>query len=298
MLVQRFGKRRFEDEAERGITVHYGPVLQEHASVMTLQRPRRRSPGPFQRLAAWVVAMLSPFILLQAQPPPANPAPLRVGISPIFPPMVFKQGKELAGVEVELARALGERLGRPIVFVEVPWNDQVESLIANKTDIIMSSMSITMARRHVVTFSRPYFIVGQMALVRREDLNKYALGFPFSLPGTPGVLRATTGDFLVQRDFPNNKRKVYATTTEAVSALQKKKIDLFVSDSTLVWHLAGRHATEGLAAVPIALSEEQLGWAMRKSDDTLQQSVNEFISKSIQDGSLLKVFRRWTATGQ
>jgi polar amino acid transport system substrate-binding protein len=80
-------------------------------------------------------------------------APLRVGVSPVFPPMVFKQGKELAGVEVDLARALGEKLGRKVVFVEMDWKDQTEALIAGKTDIIMSSLSMTPARNAVMTFT-------------------------------------------------------------------------------------------------------------------------------------------------
>ena len=228
---------------------------------------------------------------------PAPPKPLRVGVSPVFPPMIFKQGKELAGVEVELARALGQHLGREIVFVEVPWKDQVEALNDGRTDIIMSSMSITPARRYVVNFSKPYFLTGQMALVRRENKMDYALGFPYKLNGPVGVLKATTGEFLVQRDFPKTPIKSFATSEEAARALIKKKVNLFISDSTVVWHLAGKYDADGLAVVTIPLSEEALGWAMRKTDEDLLNSVNGFIEKSSQDGAFLKIFRRWTAVG-
>ena len=209
--------------------------------------------------------------------------------------MVFKQGKELAGVEVDLARALGEKLGRKVIFVELPWEDQVEALNAGRIDIIMSSMSITTARRYVIEFSRPYLIVGQMTLVRREDQSRYALGFPITPPGTVGVLKATTGEFLVQRDFPKARRKVFSSAAEAAQALKRKKIDLFISDSTLVWHLAGMHSADGLAPVPLALSEEQLAWGIRKGDEKLLAAANEFIQKAAQDGTLKRVFRRWAA---
>jgi len=227
--------------------------------------------------------------------PPSAAAPLRVGVSPVFPPMVFKQGKELVGVEVDLARALGEHLGRKIVFVEVPWPDQLEALSAGKTDIIMSSMSITAARRQVMDFSRPYLVVGQMALVRREDKNQYALGYPSQPPRPVGVLKATTGEFVVQRDFPKAKRKVFSSSSEAAQALLKKKIDFFITDSTVVWYLAGIHAGDGLTAVTIALSEEQLAWATRKGDDTLLEAVNAFIQTAAQDGTFKRVGRRWMA---
>jgi polar amino acid transport system substrate-binding protein len=227
----------------------------------------------------------------------SNP-PLRVGVSPVFPPMIFKQGKELKGVEVEFARALGAQLNREIVFVEVPCKDQIEALNDGRTDIIMSSMSVTPARKYVVNFSKPYFLTGQMALVRREDKNHYALGFPYKLNGNVGVLKATTGEFLVQRDFPKSPIKSYTNSEEAAKALIKKKINLFITDSTLAWYLAGTYANEGLTVVPIALSEETLAWAVRKQDDALLASVNEFVTKGNQDGTFLKVFRRWTAVGE
>jgi len=251
---------------------------------------------------ATAIAVLCAFTLggqrlIGADSTAGTNAPLRVGISPVFPPMAFKQGKEIVGVEVELAKALGERLGRKVVFVELPWKDQIDALNDGRTDIIMSSMSITHARRYVVNFTQPYYIIGQMALVRREDRHKYALGFPTTPEGTIGVISATTGEFLVQRDFPRAKRKAFANGTEAAVALQKKKLALFISDSTHVWYLAGRYANEGLTVVPLALSEEPLAWAVRKTDDDLLAGANAFIAQAAQDGSLRRVFSRWTAIG-
>jgi ABC-type amino acid transport substrate-binding protein len=243
------------------------------------------------------IALLCGPVVVAETNAPAKP-PLRVGVSPNFPPMVFKQGKELAGVEVDLARALGERLGRKVEFVEVPWKDQIEKLNAGKTDIIMSSMSVTTARRYMVNFSTPYSVVGQMALVRRENAHEYLLGFPSKPGGTIGVMRATTGEFMVQRDFPKSKYKAFDSETAGAEALIKKKIGLFISDSTLVWYLAGMHAADGLTVVALPLSEERLAWAVRKTDDALLAEVNAFVADSNKDGTILKTLRRWTAIGE
>jgi len=139
--------------------------------------------------------------------------------------------------------------------------------------------------------------VAQMALVRREDRNPYVLGFPSRPTGTVGVLKATTGEFIVQRDFPKAKRKVLVSSSEGAQALLKKKIDLFITDSTVVWYLSGIHDSDGLTVVPIPLSEEQLAWATRKGDDTLLETVNTFIQKAAEDGTFNRVGRRWMAIG-
>lgn len=233
----------------------------------------------------------------QAQTAVTTNAPLRVGISPIFPPMAFKQGRELAGVEVDLARALGEHLGRPVTFVEVPWLDQLEALSKGRTDIVMSAMSITEARRALAAFTRPYFVVGQMALVRGEDENKYLLGLPQRPEGAIGFMRATTGEFLVQRDFPNAKRREFRSGDDAAQALKRKRIEFFISDSPHVWYLAGRHANDGLTALPATLSQEPLAWAVRRGNDQLLEAANDFIGRALEDGTLRKAFKRWIPIG-
>jgi ABC-type amino acid transport substrate-binding protein len=219
--------------------------------------------------------------------------PLRVGVSPTLPPMVFKEGKEIAGMEADLARMVGRELGRPIQFVELPWPDLIDSLEADKIDIIMSSMSITRARMARVRFSEPYLRVGQMALVRADEKFKYApLGNSLATQ-TIGLKKSTTGDLLVQQEFPKAKRKYFDTGDEAAKALRKKKIDLYFSDSTLIYYLAGKYENEGLVAAPLIFSDETLAWAMRRSDEQLTQSVNKALKTMTESGELGKVLRRW-----
>jgi polar amino acid transport system substrate-binding protein len=225
--------------------------------------------------------------------PPAEPAPLRIGVTANFPPMIYKDGGKLAGVEVDFAKALGQELGRPIKLVEVDWEDQIPALADGKTDIIMSGMSITLARQLRVEFSKPYMLVGQTVVVRREDATKFALGFPIEPQGSIGVLKATTGDFLVQQEFPHIKRKAYDSPEDAAKALTKKKIDMLICDSPTAWWLASMNEIQGLVVVPIYLSREPLAWAVRKSDPDLLTSVNGALDKLQADGRATAIIKRW-----
>jgi polar amino acid transport system substrate-binding protein len=225
--------------------------------------------------------------------PPAGPPPLKVGVTPSFPPMVYKDGVTLAGMEVDFANALGKELGRPVQFVEVEWQDQIPALADGRTDIIMSSMSVTLARQLRVTFAYPYLAIAQTVLVRREDAGKFVFGFPIEPHGTLGVLRATTGDFLVQQEFPRAKRKAFDSPDGAAKALVKKKIDMVICDSPTAWWLAGENEAEGLTVVPISLSRENLAWAVRKSDAALLASVNNALDKFETNGSATTIIKRW-----
>jgi ABC-type amino acid transport substrate-binding protein len=223
----------------------------------------------------------------------AETTPLRVGITPVFPPMIFKEGKKVVGVEAEFAEALGAELGRPVAFVELAWEGQIPALTEGRIDIIMSSMSVTRPRQFRVAFAKPYMLIGQTALVRRTDANKYALGFPLKPEGAIGVKEATTGDFLVQQEFPHNKRKYFTSGEQAAKALAKKKIDLYISDSPTIAWLEGMNAETGLVAVPITLSEEYLAWGLRKSDTGLLESVNAALDKLQKSGRAAEIIKHW-----
>ena len=51
---------------------------------------------------------------------PSRPGELLVGTTPNYPPIIFKQGGEIQGVEADLARRLTQNLQLHLTFVELP----------------------------------------------------------------------------------------------------------------------------------------------------------------------------------
>jgi polar amino acid transport system substrate-binding protein len=247
-----------------------------------------------KKLQTILVVLFAAAGLLRAQTNEViQPAPLKVGVTPIFPPMIFKEAGKICGVEADFAKEIGAALGRPIEFVEVGWEDQIPALIDGRTDIIMSDMSITTARQLRVSFANPYLQVGQIALIRREDAFRYSLGFPVPPPGTVGVVKATTGDFTVQQEFPRTKRKTYKTAEDGADALVSKRIDLFINDAPTIWWLAGVHEADGLVAVPALLTREQLAWGVRRSDLDLLNTANATLSRLQASGRSDQIIKHW-----
>ena len=139
---------------------------------------------------------------------------------------------------------LGPRLGRTVQFVEVEWTGQIDALLAGRTDIVMSGMSITDARRVRVAFSQPYLEGGLMAAVRADDRNLYPS--PEALlaaPATVGVLEGTTGAVFVQRSFPNARRVELSRASDGALALRRRTIDVFVHDApSIAWLVSANEA--------------------------------------------------------
>jgi polar amino acid transport system substrate-binding protein len=93
------------------------------------------------------------------RPAPVAPAPkpaLRIGMTPNYPPLVFKREGAVVGIEADFAARLGQFLQRKIELVELPWPLLIPALQQGHIDVIMSGMSVTPERERTVLFAEPY----------------------------------------------------------------------------------------------------------------------------------------------
>ncbi len=223
-------------------------------------------------------------------------AELYIGVTPIAPPLVYKEGGRIVGLEADFGVALGEYLGMPVRFVELNWDDQITALEKGKIDIIMSGMSITQARNFRVNFCDPYFRAGQMMLVDIASANQYPRGY-YDLKWKKniriGVIEATTGDYFARKNLPKAKINNYTTTSSAVNALIRGTIDAFIYDAPMIAYAASMNESKGVVPVYNLLTEEYLAWAVKKGDKTLQRQANDFLKAYKADGRLDSSLRKW-----
>jgi ABC-type amino acid transport substrate-binding protein len=254
-----------------------------------------------RHLIGWFIVL--PFILFacaSSQPGVVEPDPglLRVGVTPDAPPLIFRQNDTITGLEAEMAAKLARHLGKTAVFVEVPWKDQIPALLDNRTDIIMSGMSVTPARQYQIAFSRPYFKSGQMILAKQ--LQKYAFiknvetVLAQSITWRMGVVEGTTGEaFIREKNIGAKSITSFTDQQEALNALVAGRIDVFIHDAPNILMMAAKHQADGVKPLPVMLNEEYLAWGLRKDDPQLIEAVNGFIDQMSNDGSLQSTIKRW-----
>jgi polar amino acid transport system substrate-binding protein len=223
---------------------------------------------------------------------------LRVGVTTNSPPVIYRQGKKIVGLEADFAKKFAEYLGKSLRFVELKWDDQIQALLDDRIDIIMSGMSITEMRRVRIAFSKPYFRTGQMGLTHMRSQRYFSQGY-FSMRVAAstlkfGVEKATTGEFYVKKSFQNAKDIIsYSSPKEAAEALIRKRVDVVIHDAPIILMLASEHQADGLIPVAGLLTEEYLGWGMRKPDEELIKSADDFITKLENEGQLDSIINRW-----
>lgn len=127
---------------------------------------------------------------------------LKVGLSPDFPPMEYRDGKtnRLVGVGVDLARALGDELGLKVTFVEQRFDQLMNSVATSRVDLVMSGISDTVQRQETVDFVDYFDTVGRL----------------YTLP-------SRAGDFRTAADVCGRKLAVSKTTDYYGQALAFNK---------------------------------------------------------------------------
>jgi ABC-type amino acid transport substrate-binding protein len=218
--------------------------------------------------------------------------PLYVGITPDFPPLIFKQGDKIVGIEVDFAEMLGKELGRPVKFVELKWDAQIPALLGGKTDIIMSSMTATRERQIRIAFSEPFMKSGLVAGVRTGDAGLYTTKESImDFAGVIGVVPNTTSEAFVRKNFLFAQTHYLKYPRQAVNALEQRWIGIFICDApTMIWTVSENESMEGIW---LPLNEEYLAWGMRKDDVNLLARVNIALAQFKLDGRLDMVLRKW-----
>jgi polar amino acid transport system substrate-binding protein len=219
---------------------------------------------------------------------------LRVGLTANYPPLVDNVDGELQGLEIDLAREVGKDLGKRVEFVEIPWEQLIASLYEGKIDVIMWGMSVTKARSQKVAFAEPYMRIGQMAIIRIEDIQKLAtVSALLAASGNVGYEEGTTGGEFVKNNMVNARPTGLGSAEQGVAALRGRAIDVFVHDAPTAWRIGSDPAYQDLIGLYWPLTQEHLAWAVRKSDDLLRDALSREVAAMRTDGRLAGISRRW-----
>jgi ABC-type amino acid transport substrate-binding protein len=223
---------------------------------------------------------------------------LRVGVSANAAPLIYKQGEKVVGLEAELAQEFAQYLGKSVRFIEVEWEDQIPALLDNRTDIIMSGMSVTKARLIRISFSEPYYKTGQMALLSSKFRNRYPLNYfglrVLSLRFTIGAVKGTSGEKFVSNHYGDAKKiSLFDNFEKAIEALLFDDIDMLIDDAPSVLLAMSENESKDLTTSTSLLSKEYLAWGIRKNDIELLNSANRFIDTYKREGKLDSIISRW-----
>ena len=215
---------------------------------------------------------------------------LRVGTEGVYAPFSYHDPVtgQLTGYDVDVARAVGERLGVPVEFVETPWDSIFAALEANRFDVVANQVTITPERQQLYDLSDPYAIGEGVIVTRAEDDSITSLD---DLRGRTAAQSTTSNWAQVARDAGARVEAVEGLT-QAMALLSQGRVDVVVNDSLSIYaYLAETNDSAVRIAANTGEKSEQ-GFAARKNSGMLPE-LNRAIEELKADGTLAEISQKY-----
>ena len=235
--------------------------------------------------AALVLALLAATPTLAAER-------LRIATTGGYPPFTYvDDAGEVAGFDVDIARALCAELGVECEMVLEEWERLIPELRAGSFDAIAASMSITEKRRELVSFTERYYSNVVRFVARTGS------GFdPADAAGTTiGAARATIASDWLEANLAGTATiKLYTGQQELFGDLVAGRLDAMFGDGlgSYAWLQGPESADFAFVGEGYRL-DEGIGIAVRHEDASLLQRLNGALEAILANGTYERINARY-----
>ena len=231
---------------------------------------------------------------------------LTVGSDIPYPPFEFEEGGELTGYDVELVRAIAEKLGLENTdedWISTDFGTIFQQLASGtKFDIVVAAVTGYAApgtpaeetvkeRTNVIDFTVPYYPSLQSLTVDVEA-NPDITGVD-SLPdgARVGVQRATTGAFYAEENLTNAELVSFEKAPQLYQALQAGQLDAVFND--LPVSLSSIEGKDNLQVVEQIETGEEYAIAVSKDNTALKDAINAALEELFADGTFAEIYKKY-----
>jgi len=217
-----------------------------------------------------------------------NKGTITVGTEGTYAPFTYhdKNGK-LTGYDVEVTRAVADKLGIKVEFKETQWDSMMAGLKAGRFDVVANQVGLTSPERQA-TFdkSEPYSWSGAV-LVARKDSNIKSIDdikgvkTAQSLTSNYGEKAKAAGAELVPVDG----------LAQSLTLIEQKRADATLNDELAVLDYLKNKPDAGVKIVWSAPADEKVGSGLivNKGNDEALAKFSTAMTELKADGTLKKL---------
>ncbi len=239
-------------------------------------------------LTAAIAAALSSTVPAWAK----NQRKLVVGMDATYPPFGSQdtETRQYVGYDVDIIRAIGRIEGFEVEVRNLSFDGLIPALKTGNIDIAINDITITPERAKSVDFSNRYYIAGLGVVV---NANNTTITKPEDLEGKRlAVSIGSTGE-IASRGIKNAKVRIFNQLTECYLELRNDGVDAVVNDIPTNDYYVATAGRGKVKSLPIALTREDLGIAVKKGNKELLLRINRGLAAIKQNGEFARIFEKW-----
>lgn len=201
------------------------------------------------------------------------------------------ENDELTGYDVEVAKAIADKLGVEIQIVPGEWDGLFAGMDAGRYDMVVNGVEVTEERADKYDFSTPYAYI-RTALIVKGDNDSIKTFEDLKGKKTANSIASTY----------MNLAESYGATCYGVSTLDETltmvlqgRVDATLNAIVSFTDYMAQHPDSNLKVVATTEDASNVAIPMRKSDETasLREAVNKAIDELREDGTLSELSTRF-----
>ncbi|QXG77803.1 amino acid ABC transporter substrate-binding protein [Modestobacter sp. L9-4] len=217
---------------------------------------------------------------------------IRVATEGTYAPFSFHDpanGNELTGYDVEVAQAVGDKLGMKVEFEETQFDGIFAGLEAKRFDMIANQIGVNPDRQAKYLFSTPYTYSNGVVITRADDTSVSSLA---DIAGKTSA-QSTTSNFAEIATGAGAKIEAVEGFTQAITLLKQSRVDVTVNDSLAFLEYQKTTGDQGVKVAAELDDDSQSALLMRKDEADLQTKVNGALDQLRTDGTLTQISEKY-----
>lgn len=206
-----------------------------------------------------------------------------------FPPYEYKDGGEYVGIDVEVSKLIGEKLGVEVEILDIAFDSLIPTVTSGKADFAMAGMTVTEDRKEFVDFTHTYqSAVQSVALPANSEISTID-----DLNGKKiGVQLGTTGDIYCSGDYGDDAIERYPKIIDGFQAMKSGKIDAVVVDDQVARNIVDQEPNV-YKLLDTKYADEEYAIAVRKGNTELLDKLNKAIDEIKASGDLQRIIDKY-----
>lgn len=213
-----------------------------------------------------------------------------------FPPYEYKDGDNFAGIDVEVAQKIAEKLNMTLEIKDVEFGSIIGGVQTGKFDMGMAGITVNDERKKSVNFTESYATGIQVVIVKEGSSIKSLDDLKGDGSMKIGVQQDTTGDIYASDTVENGgygEDNVirYKTGADAVQALNADKVQAVIIDNEPAKSFVANN--KGLTILDAEWTVEDYAIAISKENTELLEKVNKALAELKADGTLQTIIDKY-----
>lgn len=204
---------------------------------------------------------------------------------------VDSQSKQLVGFEIDLVKAIADKLGVKLELKPVTSATRIPMLVQGSVDILAATMTHKFERDEVIDFSITYFMDGQKLLVKKNSGIKSAADLAGKKVGTA---KGSTSEQNIKNAQPKCTVLSFETYPEAFLAMNQGKVVAVTTDSGILLGIKNSAQNpDDYEIVGNYISDEPYGLGVPENDSDYRDFVNKALADLWTSGEYKKMYDKW-----